>query len=316
MRLVDGKCPDGDVLSEGTGERITGERITGVQVIEELSEGMEVSLSIPLDENTDVNEIQVEDDPMSYRVNISIPTKEQNFYYKNELSGSQKGITGIVYNYNDRMARFEVNTDGYYISSVYFKDDMLNLVLETPKEKYGHVYVLDPVCGGEENGSSAYGVLEKDITLKVSEAVMKSAETVEDEGFFATRREDKDVSEEDRVGYNTILKPDIFIRLRVNADSDTRMTNGISATAGSPALKEVAEVMIAAIAAETGQVNKGVTLKGDAAGVETNGIEIELGYITNKAEALNMSSDEYAAKFGQVMYYLLSDTEEAEKTQN
>lgn len=305
LRLAEGRRPDGDIPSGETAEEIKDAEIMG-----EMPEGMEASLCVPLSEDTDRNAIQVSGDPMSYRMFITIPTEEQNFYYKNELSGSQKGITGITYDYNDRTARFEIDTDAYYESSVYISADSLNLVLITPKERYGYVYVLDPAYGGDNTGSSGYGVTEKDVTLKAARAVMKAAETAGNGGFFITRKEDEDVSEDDRLKYNVILEPDIFISFRVNTDSDTRMTNGISAEAGSPAMKEVADALLDAIAAGTGQENRGASLVSGSAGVDGNGIVIYLGYITNKAEALEINSEEYADKIGNVMYYLLSDSDE------
>ena len=305
LRLAEGRRPDGDVPSEASPEEVTNTEIMG-----EMPDGVEASLCVPLAEDTDRNAVQVSGDPMSYRVYITIPTKEQNFYYKNELSGSQKGITGITYDYKDRTARFEIDTDAYYESSVYMSGDSMNLVLSTPKERYGYVYVLDPAYGGENTGSSGYGVIEKDVTLKAANAVMKAAETAGNGGFFTTRKDDEDISGEDRLKYNAVLEPDIFISFRVNSDSDTRMTNGISAEAGSPAMKEVADVMLDAISVETGQENKGSSIVSGAAGVEGNGIVIYLGYITNKAEAMKIDSEEYADKLGNVIYYLLSDSEE------
>ncbi len=303
LRLVEGRSPDGDIPSDEPSDVATNTEIMG-----EMPEGVEASLCVPLSEDTDRNAIQVSEDPMSHRMYITIPTEQQNFYYKNELSGSQKGITGITYDYSDRTARFEIDTDAYYESSVYMSADSLSLVLITPKERYGYVYVLDPAYGGEDTGSSGYGVIEKEVTLKTAKAVMKAAEGAGNGGFFITRKGDEAVSEDDRLRYDVILEPDIFISFRVNSDSDTRMTNGISAEAGSPAMKDVADVLLAAISAETGQENRGASLVSGTAGVDGHGIVIYLGYITNKAEALEISSDEYADKLGTILYYLLSDT--------
>ena len=76
-------------------------------------------------------------------IRIKIPTEDKSFYYRNQLTGSQKGIASVVFDHSDKMAEFNISTDGYYIATVHLIPNKLFLELNTPKELYGHIVPLN-----------------------------------------------------------------------------------------------------------------------------------------------------------------------------
>ncbi|MBR1524355.1 MAG: N-acetylmuramoyl-L-alanine amidase [Lachnospiraceae bacterium] len=277
---------------------------SNIQVVEGMEDGVEASLGIPLEYDTEIDRINVYEDKSASHIKITIPTEEKNFYYRNELTGSQKGIAELSYDYVDAEgnAEFDIITDGFYISTVHLTQNEIYLELNTPKELYGHVYVIDASHGGEDTGDSAYGIEEKNVTLGIAQEIDTLAKADEAGGFYFTRYQDEDVSAESRAKLISLLRPDYSISIHTNADGDTRVTNGICAIVNNPDdLNEVTR-LISVIATETGQKDLGVTSQPSEDDPVSHRIYIYTGYVTNKAEALQMGSDEYISKVGGVIY--------------
>ncbi|MBO5552133.1 MAG: N-acetylmuramoyl-L-alanine amidase [Lachnospiraceae bacterium] len=275
---------------------------SNMQVVEGMDEGIEASLAIPLEYNIEMDKINVEEDKAASFIEITIPVRENNYYYKNELTGSQKGIADISYNYSDGYAEFDIKMDGFYISVLHLTPKYLYLELNTPYELYGHTFIIDAAHGGDDIGDSAYGVREKDVSLGIAKAIEGFANADGTGGIYYTRSQDENVSEESRAKLIALLKPDYVISVHTNADGNTRITNGIGAVVNNP--DDVAEVkkLVNVIASETGQQDLGVRIDTDEENPEAHTINLYMGYITNKAEALQMNTEEYISKAGNVIY--------------
>lgn len=306
MVRVEGRNPDGDIVAmEDGGELLEADG--NAVIVEGIDDPGSASLCIPLSDDTDVNQIGFADDPVKGRIDIAIPTEVKNFYYKNELTGTRKGITGLVYDYKNNVARFVLSTDKYYISALHLSGDQLYLTLKTPKEVYGHVCILDPAHGGEDTGSMAYGVSEKDVALELAKSVIQSAEADGDGGFFTVRDEDKEITDAYKQHLVSILEPDVYITFQMSADENTRTTNGVSAAAKDSEAKKIADDLTAAISAATGQANLGAALDSSVGGEkEVRNIVLYLGYITNKKEALLVNDAAYDATAGKAIHEVLS----------
>ena len=286
---------------------------SNMQVVEGIDDGTEPSLVIPLEYNTEIDKINVEEDKASSFISIAIPTRENDYYYKNELTGSEKGIKGISYDYSEGYAKFDINLKGFYIPVLHMTPKTLYLELNTPYELYGHTYIIDAAHGGDDNGDSAYGVQEKDIVLGIAKSIEGSAASDGVGGIYYTRTRDENVSEESREKLIELLKPDLTISLHTNADGDTRITHGVGAVVNNP--EDVSEVkkLIGVIASETGQQDLGVRILTSEENPDAHRISLYTGYITNKAEAVKMGTEEYASKVGSIIYAWLMHEEDLNK---
>lgn len=293
-----------DVVEESGSDAVktTLDAESNIRVVEGIEDGTQISLCIPLNYDTEQDSIVVREDKSASLIDISIPTDDSNYYYRNELTGSQKGIGSLVYDYADGAADFMIKTDGYYVSTVHLTPKELYLELVSPKELYGHVFVIDAAHGGEDPGNSAYGIKEKDVALRLARAVAEKAEDAGTGGFYLTRNSDEAVSSEDRQRLISLLDPDIYICIHVDADKDTRVTNGIRAVVDDPDDVRKVEKLISVIAAETGQQDLGVVSETTEEGLRGHVINLYTGYVTNKAEALMLGSGDYTAAVSDVIY--------------
>ena len=277
-----------------------------IQLVEGMTFGTEISLGIPLDIDTETDKISVFEDKAASLIRIRIPTEDKSFYYRNQLTGSQKGIASVVFDHSDKMAEFNISTDGYYIATVHLIPNKLFLELNTPKELYGHVYVIDAPHGGEDIGNSAYGVCEKDLTLDIAKRISDVAASTGIGGIYLTRSTDEAVSDQDRARLIELLKPDIYVTLHVDADEKTRVTNGVRGVTNEREEQNGVKGLISVIASETGQQDLGVTIQnrksaGEAGESGVREVDIYTGYVTNKAEALKMSEGSYTETVARVI---------------
>ncbi len=285
-----------------------------VKVVQGMDTNAGFSLGIPLDYDTETDKIEISEDKAASLITIKIPTEDKSFYYRNELMGTQRGINSVEFDYIEQAAEFDIHTDRYYVPTLHLTPNELYLELNTPKELYGHVYLIDATHGGEDTGNSAYGVNEKDVTLKVATAVSDIAKTTGTGGIYMTRRTDESVSEKDRETIIDLLKPDIYVTLHVDADEDTRVTHGIRGNTNDPEKENDVRGLIAVIAAQTDQKDLGVTVEKtddeDDKEIPVSEVDIYTGYVTNKAEALKMSEDTYARTVAKVIYAWLMQEED------
>jgi len=94
---------------------------------------------------------------------------------------------------------------------------------EGDKPLTGITIVLDPGHGGDENGAigpMGYALPEKELNLTNA---LKLAERLTALGadVHVTRKEDRDVTLQERVDFNLQIKPDLFISLHVNSIAET-----------------------------------------------------------------------------------------------
>ena len=282
---------------------------SNIKVVEGVSPDVDVSIGIPLNYDVETDNITVHEDKAGSLIRIAIPSDDKDFYYRNQLTGSQKGIASMTYGYADGIADFDIKTDGYYIPTVHLTPKELSLELTRPEELYGQVFLIDASHGGEDTGNCAYGVMEKDVNLRIAKAIAARAEASDEGGFYLTRGSDEKIAEEDRQKLTELLNPEIYIALHVNADKDTRVTNGISAVVGNPDDEKKVGKLISVIAEETGQKDLGVKTDPAVTYGGEHCVIIYTGYVTNKAEALMIQDPEYASKIGGIIYAWLMHEE-------
>ncbi len=89
------------------------------------------------------------------------------------------------------------------------------------------VIALDPGHGGKEDGASYYGILEKDINLKLVKLLQKELLEYQNIQVVLTRAEDEEISLWDRANRAAEEKADILLSLHFNA-SASHKSNGAS----------------------------------------------------------------------------------------
>ena len=260
-------------------------------------------LTVPVPEGTSLADIGVESDYKEHIVRIMIPGISDSFFRENYFSGDLRNIDTFRYGFEGENAVLELLSSRFYETKLELGGDKLYVALIPPHEKYDRIVIVDAAHGGAETGSMSYGVSEKDITLNVSSALEK-AEEASDYHIYFTRSSDEAVSAELRNSLAEDTQADLIIRLRTDADPDTRVTHGISAYYYEDRAKAFAEALAKAVADSTISSYRETARRTGVRPAEAAGpdeVELCLGYITNKRDALTAASDKFAARAAEGM---------------
>lgn len=284
--LTSGDNPDGVLLYTEDAQDIIKE--------EEILPGKEGFFCIPLPEGTAKDDIRIDDRPSEEMSVISIPLTEADYYYKHNLFGSRERITRIGSDIADGKVIFEIHTEGICVMTAQIEDRCLYIRYDSPADVYEKVILVDPSHGGEDTGSVAYGIREKDIVYGIAEKISVSADT--STGVFFTRTGDVMVSAKEREDFAKKLEPDLMITLHTNADDSTRITRGVEIYYNDGKLKERSEKLADDLCRITGSSEKTVMKKKKISGYENMTVPciyVGAGFITNRSEAQRMAEDEY-----------------------
>ncbi|MCR5487629.1 MAG: N-acetylmuramoyl-L-alanine amidase [Lachnospiraceae bacterium] len=252
---------------------------------------------IPLEEGVAPEDVAFTSDPFGRVISIDLPMRENDFYYRNSLTGNRSHLTGIAFSVTDTGVHFELTTDTILVPRTIFEDGSLYLKLDKPGEIYDRIVLIDAGHGGSDEGTTAYGLAEKDILLGVCERIRDPE--LPSTCIYYTRTDDSSMSEADRLAIVRALEPDLIISIHTNADRSTRITRGVRTLYSKPYLSEKAEKLSALLSQKTGLINLGAA-EDDYSGMlkdtDVPCFLIQLGYMTNKAEAERMAGDDFQAQ--------------------
>ncbi len=101
--------------------------------------------------------------------------------------------------------RIEEDDTNYYVYGV------------KPRDIYEHIVVIDPGHGGSQPGASYYGVVEKDLNMKLLEFIKPHTQENTKVKYYFTRHTDQTVSLGERTRLANDLEADLFISMHNNA---------------------------------------------------------------------------------------------------
>lgn len=202
------------------------------------------------------------------------------------------GKTTLRFDQN-RISCYEIEDDGdRYIISV-----------KNPKEVYDKVLLLDAGHGGKDPGTSGNGLVEKNLTLTLSQKVENELENT-DIKVYVTR--DSDVYPENNTRAKTANQiAHMMVSIHMNAvESGGATANGTEvlyqvhsndATIGLSS-RELAEILQNSIISATGNFNRGTKLRTDLLilnGTTVPAVIIETVFLSNPGDALKISQPAY-----------------------
>ena len=180
------------------------------------------------------------------------------------------------------------------------------------KKQYEFIVVVNPAHGGRNLGNVVNGLQEKDITLAVGIFLEELAQG-SDIGIFVIRKDDMDISTESRAQLIEAVEPDILLDLHINADPENERTFGTSVIYNEDFY---ANHITNAELADTIERQLVTEIRGKANGIfpdredkdpllqtcQVSGVSIEMGYLTNGAEAALLGREDYQRKLAQGLY--------------
>lgn len=267
-------------------------------------------LCIPLPAKTDPESIVIENHYMDYELYVVLKDATEEFYRDNALSGNHEPITDGHIEVQPEGVRLKFSMKGLYEYKSIMEDDMLYISYYMPRELYNRIVVIDPACGGSDEGISSNNYCEKDITLNIAKE-LKSR--LDDSGIkiYYTRMDDVNPSENVRIALANVTKADAYIRIEVSEDESTAKYGVAALYNDEYFIPGFGNVELADL------VEKEVTtaVKGRAIGLvksETSDYTllhsvvpstiIKVGYLTNEEEASLLGRDDYVSKIADGIY--------------
>jgi N-acetylmuramoyl-L-alanine amidase len=289
---------------------------TAVQTPEEVVETddeMPAQLKIELPEWIAPGNLVIENDYLTQTVYIHIPGTIKDYFSEYSVRGSCEHISALSYYCKDEEGIIALALDRVYELEESYEDGSLYLDFIDPHEIYDRVIVVDAGHGGRASGASKNNIEEKNLNLAI---VMDLKELLdacpENIGVYYTRTDDANPTLDQRVQLANRSDADLFISVHCNANT----TNNFSSMNGTEVLysesdtSELSSEMFAEICQNNvteilGSRDLGLVQGDRIYIVRTSEVPValvEVGYITNRKELENLSSEDYQKLAAQGIY--------------
>lgn len=182
----------------------------------------------------------------------------------------------------------------------------VSLKVVRPSDQYHKIVVIDAGHGANDPGACYAGVQEKDITLKVAQALVSRIEQDPDIKVYATREDDTFLELTERTDFSNQINPDLFISVHVNSAGSTAAsgTETYYTAKADTRNKTFAAMVQQALVNEFGTKSRGVKTNTFVVTKKTNSpaILIEIGFITNASDRAMMLSSDFASRYAEAVY--------------
>jgi N-acetylmuramoyl-L-alanine amidase len=260
-----------------------------------------------------INAITHRDEYNSYRYIITLDGNFQGWlgwgrYYVNddyinniEISVNTYGERQLIINEKQVLA-FDIYQDAEYI---YIK-------AMAPREKYNRIVIIDPGHGGSDPGAADNGVTEKFLNLDTANRVMALFEQSGHIKAYATRRTDVLIDLYERPRWANAIG-DLFVSIHHNAMGSRNTAANGTETYYYPHSNDAALGFNGMTLATLLQNNLLAALGSTDRGVKSARFVVirnttipsalvEIGFVTNPAEASRLASESYRQKAAEAIY--------------
>lgn len=259
------------------------------EVLTEEAAGFEGSVFIPLPVNYVSSQVRIISEPFQKSTEVVIEGVDSIFYHSNPLLGNREHVERILYGFEQGRGIIKLLLDDVLVCRENYVKGGVVLDFISLSEFSGKKVLLDAGHGGDEPESTAYGVREAEVDLKLC---VKLMENLKQKGMMAylTRNTDMSVTDEEKRKMAEEVDADVIISVHCNADAKSRVTKGIVVSSDGSA--EGADIAGRAASALGGIVfEENVNTAFDGMGIPV--VLIKAGYLTNRSEAEKLMEDEY-----------------------
>lgn len=269
---------------------------------------------IPMPETVKAEDVVLENHYMNKELWVSIQSaKTQNceeFYRQNSVYGNCESVVDGHFEASGERSCLKFALTGVYEYRTIFEDHTLYVEFVPPKEVFEKVIVVDPAYGGEETGIAVNGILSKDITLNIAQA-LKAMFDESDVKVYYTRMDDSNPLAVDRAELAAATKADMLICIEVSGDENSKLY-GTSAVYNSrffiPGFGnvELADILerevVTAISGKAGGLIEAAETDEVISGATVPAAAIRVGYLTNGQEAILLQREDYIKRIAEGIY--------------
>lgn len=281
----------------------------GILAFDEASQEHTDYLCIPLPETGKAEDITIENHYMDREMCVLLKNVDASFYAEHTLSGNRAAVQKGEYAAmaDGVMLTFQL-TELYEYRTVY-EDGGLYISFLNPREIYSRIVVIDPVGGGLHSGSTANGLVEKEITLQIARSLKEKLDESGIKAYY-TRMDDVNPSDEKRIGIANEVKADMYIAIAVDAREDASVY-GVSTLYnddyfipgfGSVELADLLEKETAAVVKTKALGLKKDLVNATLGSATVPAAEIRVGCMTNPQEAILLGREDYIEKIATGIY--------------
>lgn len=217
------------------------------------------------------------------------------------------GNTEIIFD-TARVMTFTIHeTDAEYV-----------IVAHLPREVHSFIVVIDPGHGGQQPGTSHFGIVEKDLVLTIAHMVMEYLDRNPNIRAYMTRHEDVSVLNSWRAEFANEKGADLFVSIHANAVDNRPHVHGIETWFHDHPREadftftsnQFATIMQRNMIRATGTVDRGLMRSNPAPGrgiivlrdTYMPAALVEIGFLTNQEEAARLATTEYQRILARAIY--------------
>lgn len=270
-------------------------------------------MQIELPEGMNLEAVEVESNPLTQVVTITIPGIDQEYYVGHPLLGKSDHINDLTLGSSRDGGVIEVMLDKVYEIEASVEDSWLCLDFIPPRELYEKVLVIDAGHGGGQPGAVKQGVYEKELNLAILLELKALLDEHTDWKVYYTRTDDSDISLDARVQLANKSDANVFVSIHNNSTNDGKMSsyNGTEVMYDEKkpeeplGTKHLSQILVEETTAVTGSKNRGVTNGNSIYIIRTSQVPVglvEVGFMTNREELASLETPEYQKKAAQGIY--------------
>lgn len=294
---------------------------------------------IPLEKKIGADLVTIENHYMDRQLWVLIGTGDASFYDDAIIEGNCDRVTGGMVEQTESGTVLKFDVDGVFEYNTLFENNVLYVGFVQPRQLYDRIVVIDPagypkdqvtargvggnaedkaVQTGAENGSEENASpLSRDmITLGIAEHLKTQLEQTDIRVYY-TRLGNDPVSDEDRTYLANAVRADLFIRIEVGSNEDSKVYGTESIYNGSFFIPGFGSVELA----DSLERNVVTAISGKAGGLleaEEEGCDviyhatvpaaaIRVGYLTNSQEAILLGREDYRERIANGIYQSILD---------
>ena len=291
------------------------ENLTELNIIRRQEDG----ILIPIHDGITEENISMVTDSVNRNVRVYIDGLDENYFNAQRISADQSRVTGCRIGYENGITQLMFRFDSTYECRISKENGNLRIKLYRPREIYDFIVLVDVGHGSSDAGDSGNGVSEKKIILKIAEKLHDIVGEASI-GLYFTRLSDVELTDEDRLRLVKSTDADILISIHTAISEDPEMFgvnvyyNGTYFTNALPSV-QLADMMARNVAgAVYGRAN-GIypadAMRPLVYDAQVPAIELEVGHLSNAAEAGLLMQEEYQQRIAEGIYQTICDAQRA-----
>lgn len=263
------------------------------------------------------SDFSVTDNYLLGNYKVTLKGNYQGTYGYGIISANDAFVSGIVVqNTTDGNTQFVINENSIIATKIDVNENEIRIKIMSPRDVYSKIVVIDAGHGKTDPGASGNGLVEKEVNLDIMLRVYDLFEANSNIKVYATRLDDSYPTNVNRAKMANSVA-DLFVSIHQNSNTSatpngTEVLYTVHATdvSGKLTSQIAAQFMQNYIVKAMGTTDRGIKNRTDLIVLNQTTIPavlVEVGFLSNKADADKLSQDSYKDAAAQAIYSAIVD---------